>query len=258
MLLLKAKPQVTLQKEDLLVPGQLCTDVYILITGSLQITLPSAEDIAGEELAFSSTTADQFGLSRNLGSDRPQGPGADPKMTGRSTGSRITSKGAAAASSSHLKGERLRFRVVEKPGHIVGLSEPFQQPVTYPFRVSALKTSQMIYLQQQDLANVLSVFHGADADHVCQILRSDFLMCWETLKPRAGQERSSMMDSFTRSADASVAAKQALGELREQLGKFDHQLAECVQSMSAVQQQTAVLPQMHQALKTLVEAHSAK
>ena len=90
---------------------------------------------------------------------------------------RAASKGVAAASSASLKGERLRFRVVEKHGQIVGLSEPFQQPTLYPFRVSALKTSQMVYLQRQDLADVLSVFHGADADSVIQVLRADFLMC---------------------------------------------------------------------------------
>ena len=79
------------------------------------------------------------------------------------TGLRQTGKCAAAASSSALKGERLRFRVVEKPGQIVGLSEPFQQPTVYPFRVMALKTSQLVYIQRQDIADVLSVFHGGDA-----------------------------------------------------------------------------------------------
>jgi len=263
-LLLKARPQVTLQKEDLLVPGQLCTDVYVLVTGSLQITLPTAEDAGDEQLAAAAADFPPTGActGKRLGSCPPGVSTADAKMASRTTDklSRTTGKGAAAASSSHLKGERLRFRVVEKPGQIVGLSEPFQQPSTYPFRVTALKTSQMVYLQRQDLANVLSVFHGADADNVCQVLRSDFLMCWETLKPRAGQERNSLADSFMRSADAAgIAAKQAreLGELREKLSDFSTRVDSCMQSLSTVQAQTAVLPQMQSALKALVKAHTS-
>ena len=60
-LLLKARPQVTLQKEDLLVPGQLCTDVYILITGSLQITLPSQDDAGVDDPGRPMQKRDEFG-----------------------------------------------------------------------------------------------------------------------------------------------------------------------------------------------------
>jgi hypothetical protein len=113
-LLLKAKPQVTLQKEDLLVPGQLCTDVYILITGSLQITLPS-DDGGGnvEEMVPVSAMecAQPLRGSACATGDRPAARG------GLADRSRCTGKGAAAASSAPLKGDRLRFRVVEKAGH---------------------------------------------------------------------------------------------------------------------------------------------
>lgn len=253
-LLLKAKPQVTLQKEDLLVPGQLCTDVYILITGSLQITLPYDDGGGGvqEEMAPMECAAQGRGSGCATG-DRPAA------RAGLADRSRCTGKGAAAASSAPLKGDRLRFRVVEKTGHIVGLSEPFQQPTMYPFQVSALKTSQMIYLQKQDLADVLSVFTGRDADAVCHVLRSDFLMCWETLKPRTNQERQLGTDSFIRSADTGIAAKQAreLQDLREKLADFDTRLEACNASLAKVHSTTSLLPQMHSALQALVAAHAA-
>ena len=165
--------------------------------------------------------------------------------------SRITSSKTPQAA---LKGDRLRFRVVEKPGQIVGLSEPFQPPSTYPFRVAALKTSQMVFIPRQDLVDVLSVFHGPDADAVCQVLRSDFLICWETLKPR-GRDKSALEGS--KYIDAGLAAKQAreLADLREKLIMFDRRLDGCLESLSTVQAQTSLLPQMQAALKALVEAH---
>ena len=121
-MLLKAKPQVTLQKEDLLVPGQLCTDVYILITGSLQITLPSQEDVGSVEevLPALPSSATEFSSPVNPSRSSSCAAAADARSAARSgfaERNRCTGKGAAAASSAPLKGERLRFRVVEKPGH---------------------------------------------------------------------------------------------------------------------------------------------
>ena len=96
-----------------------------------------------------------------------------------------TAKSTAAASSSSLKGQRLRFRVVETPGQVVGLSDPYQKPPPpYPFTVLALKTSQTVYIEAADLADILSTFHGSDADTFCRMLRAEFQMCAETLKPR--------------------------------------------------------------------------
>ena len=207
-LLLKAQPQVTLQKEEVLIPGQLCAELFVLITGSLQITLPGEDG-----------TADRYEAEdqRRTGRGASMAPSGAPA---RAFSSRAPSSAADAAeprsSPEKLKGDRLRFRVVEKPGQIFGLSEPFRQPTTYPFRVTALKTSQMIYISRADLADVLSVFPGADADAVCHVLRSDFAMCWETLKPRAGAPTPAP-------ADAVLELRQAreLGELREKVAAFE-------------------------------------
>ena len=65
----------------------------------------------------------------------------------------------------------------------------------------------MLFIHRTDLADVLSVFHGQDADAVCHVMRSDFLMCWETLKPRGGRDTSS--DTLAKISDSALAAKQA-------------------------------------------------
>lgn len=252
-----------------MVPGQLCTEVFILITGSLQVTLPSTSVAAGGAVGAEDSLAEGSSVSgpnslmpcsrttakaRSTMTECSQGGGARTTQGPRST---TTGRGGAAAA---LKGERLRFRVVEKPGHIVGLSEPFQPPAIYPFHVSALKTSQMVSLTRQHIADVLSVFHGCDADAVCHVLRSDFLMCWETLKPRG--DRGSITTgeaAIFRSADAGLAAKQAqeLGYLRDKVSAFEGRLDECIAGLSAVQAQTSVLPQMKEALRALVDAHTS-
>lgn len=261
-LLLKAQPQVVLQKEDLLVPGQLCTDVFILITGSLQVTLPSAQTAnaeSGDDLIEPSTrkTTNAMASPKRATERGTGGLAEDSSPEGRKTKSRMDSS-FRATKSEKLKGERLRFRVVEKPGHIIGLSEPFQQPMTYPFRVTALKTSQMVSLSRAHLADVLSVFHGADADGVCSVLRNDFVMCWETLKPRSRDDLGGPGNDSFQMPSSLDTIKQAreLSDLREKVAGFESRLDGCVSGLSTVQAQTAVLPQMHEALRALVEAHS--
>ena len=235
-LLLKAKPQVILQKEDLLVPGQLCAELYILITGSLQITLPLAAD-----------------------DDRALEHGATDDADGRASAASFTRSTGSKSTSAALKGNRLRFRPVEKPGQIVGLSEPFQQPTTYPFRVAALKSSQMIFITRQDLADVLSIFHGPDADAVCHVLRNDFLVCFETLKPRGRPKHGSVeAEGAVSLHNSGLAVKRAreLAELRTKLTDLDRRLEGCMGSIGTVQSQTARLTQLQETLNALVQAHT--
>lgn len=59
-----------------------------------------------------------------------------------------------------------------------------QRPVLYPFLVVSIKMTQLVYLGRQELSDVLSVYEGADSDHVCSVLQAEFNMCWDTLKPR--------------------------------------------------------------------------
>ena len=44
-------------------------------------------------------------------------------------------------------------------------------------------------------------------------------------------------------------------DVREKLVAFDKRLDDCITNLASVQSQTALLPQMQQALKALVEAH---
>ena len=102
-ILLKARPQVCLQKESLIEPGALCTELYILMTGALQVTLPHDDADPAREATITKG------------------------MESRNT----TKKG--------LKGERMR--ILEKQGQLLGVSDPFQRPTPFPFHVTGVCTS---------------------------------------------------------------------------------------------------------------------
>jgi len=221
-ILLKAKPQVCLQKESLLEPGALCTELYVLITGALQITL------------------------RQLADD-----GGDPSVGRESR----TSEGRLV-SRKGLKGDKMRFRVIEKPGQVVGVSDPFLRPTPYPFHVTALKTTQMIYISRQELADVVSVFGGEDADNICKLLHADFNMSWETLKPRTvtgGQSVGEKNDTV-----CARTHRKELNELRNRLEGFESRLDACLSTLSIVQVQSSVLPQMQQRMQMIIAAHPSR
>jgi len=295
-ILSRVLPQVVLQKEDLLVPGQIATDVHVLITGSLQITLPTTHDdkalssgrgcseyAAGwsqQSTAGALTVNNRQSHGMRLSTRCDAAPGTTTTTTAaaaagaaaatrpsfrkgqpctRSHGQPLGNSRRlnAAASSAALKGDRLRFRVLEKPGQIVGLAEPFQQPTTFPFRVNALKTSHMIYIPRADLADVLSIFHGVDADHVCHMLRTDFMMSRDTLKPRVGSAAAALAwESTGLKGGDSQKQMFEIVELREKLDHFEQRLDGCISKAGAVVQQAALLPEIHEALVALVHAHT--
>lgn len=242
-LLLKFRPQVCLQKESLLVPGQLCTELYILTQGAMQITFPEA--MRHDELRNSVIHSTEMSQA----------------LLGGATA--LRHDGKAAPVRKGLKAERLRFRMVEKPGQIVGLRDPLRKPALYPFLVTAVKLSQLLYITRQELADVLGVYHGEDADHVCEVLNSEFRMCWETLKPRkteCGERASSAVHPVWLDSehedDENRKLLQDVDAMQEKVGSFEERIDACMRSIATVHAQTALLPAMQQAMRAIIAAHT--
>ena len=155
----------------------------------------------------------------------------------------------------------------------MGLSEPMQRPIVYPFLVTALKTTKLMTISSADLRDVLATFHGADADSLCECLRADHKMSIETLKPRRGRAAPMAVaseaaaaaagpkgaDSRVNGGDTSAAgAELELAELGlGKLGAFEEQLGSCFSTLESLQAQTSTLPAMKSLLADLVKA-SAK
>ena len=81
-------------------------------------------------------------------------------------------------------------------------------------------------------------------------------MSWETLKPREGSVAAALAK---RSAGKVGAQKQSavseIDALRDKLGGFESRLATCHGHLASLQDQAALLPQMHAALREIVDAH---
>lgn len=91
--------QVCLQKERLLVPGQLCTELYVLSNGALQITFPG--------IASKGCEADGGGAAC-----RETMAGRDTMSPDQSRKTRMDRRAMG------LKADRLRFRMCEKAGQV--------------------------------------------------------------------------------------------------------------------------------------------
>ena len=113
----------------------------------------------------------------------------------------------------------------------------------------------MLYVSRQDLADVVTVFSGEDADSICQLLQDEFTKSWETLKPRGGGGMAVDQKNGGRSAKKQ---RKELSALRDQLETFESRLDVCLSSLSGMAQQTLQVQQMQQTLQDIVAAHGGK
>merc|ERR550537_285700 len=66
------------------------------------------------------------------------------------------------------------FRMIEKPGAIIGHIDPFQRQVPrYPFLVTAVRQAHLVSLSRVDVLDVLSNFEGDDCNNVLKVLRTE-------------------------------------------------------------------------------------
>jgi len=68
----------------------------------------------------------------------------------------------------------LMFRMVEKPGALIGHIEPFQREVPrYPFLVTAVRQAHLVSLSRVAMLDVLSNFEGDDCNNLLRVLRTE-------------------------------------------------------------------------------------
>merc|ERR1719240_1797759 len=97
------------------------------------------------------------------------------------------SGGFAASRKQHA----LMFRMIEKPGAIIGHIDPFQREVPrYPFLVTAVRQDHLVSLSRVDVLDVLSNFEGEDCNNVLRVLREEHQTTVQSLTDKRMQERS--------------------------------------------------------------------
>merc|ERR1719240_1494423 len=109
------------------------------------------------------------------------------------------SGGFAASRKQHA----LMFRMIEKPGAIIGHIDPFQREVPrYPFLVTAVRQAHLVSLSRVDVLDVLSNFEGDDCNHVLRVLREEHENTVNSLTDKKAKPAGAKTDAPGAAADA--------------------------------------------------------
>jgi len=150
----------------------------------------------------------------------------------------------------------IMFRMVEKPGSIIGHIDPFTREVPrYPFLVTAVRQSHLVSLSRVDVLDVLSNFEGEDCTNVLKVLRTEHLNTVNSLTDKrdkkgadaAEQQAAEHEGANAAESDAQAGlapSEQTLQTLRSRVTAMEQRLAQCVDDMQAARECTEVLPHL--------------
>jgi len=164
---------------------------------------------------------------------------------------------ADPVSAPHLEGARAKatavsFRMIERPGSIIGHIDPFQREVPrYPFLVTAVRQAHLVCLSRVDVLDVLSNFEGEDCDNVLKVLRDEHERTVESLTDKRGDKgAAAKVSSEQQQAQATTKdgtkqpSEHTLQTLRTRVTAMEQKLAQCVDDMQAARECTEVLPHL--------------
>jgi CRP-like cAMP-binding protein len=145
----------------------------------------------------------------------------------------------------------LMFRMIEKPGSIIGHIDPFQREVPrYPFLVTAVRQAHLVSLSRVDVLDVLANFEGEDCNNVLRVLREEHQNTVMSLTDK--RDKQAAANSSKAAAEAAEPAAevpqgpsdQTLQTLRARITAMEQKLARCVDDMQAARECTEVLPHL--------------
>lgn len=158
----------------------------------------------------------------------------------------------ASAESKH--GGSVMFRMIEKPGAIIGHIDPFQRQVPrYPFLVTAVRQAHLVSLSRVDVLDVLSNFEGEDCNSVLRVLREEHQNTVMSLTDKRDPSKASGDGADANAADAGDSddeqqqeqpSDHTLQTLRARVTAMEQKLAQCVDDMQAARECTEVLPHL--------------
>ena len=160
------------------------------------------------------------------------------------------------ATSTTKKGA-LMFRMIEKPGSVIGHIDPFQREVPrYPFLVTAVRQAHLVSLSRVDVLDVLSNFEGDDCNSVLRVLREEHQNTVKSLTDKRGQAAGHAPGAAApvsaeaaeaeakEKAEQQAASDQTLQTLRTRVAAMEQKLAKCVDDMQVARECTEVLPHL--------------
>jgi len=161
-------------------------------------------------------------------------------------------EGGSADPVAAPKATAVSFRMIERPGSIIGHIDPFQREVPrYPFLVSAVRQAHLVSLSRVDVLDVLPNFEGEDCDNVLQVLRDEHEKTVESLTDKRADKGAAakaaaeqQQAQATAQNDAKQPSEHTLQTLRTRVTAMEQKLAQCVEDMQAARECTEVLPHL--------------
>lgn len=142
------------------------------------------------------------------------------------------------------------FRLIEKPGTVIGHIDPFQREVQrYPFLVTAVRQAHLVSLSRVDVLDVLSNFEGTDTDSVLRVLNEEHQKTIASLT----NSKDGKANAATGVASESEArqAGNTLQSLRARVEVLEGKLMQCVEDMRVARQATDTLPELLHLVNTV-------
>ena len=113
---------------------------------------------------------------------------------------------------------KLKVRMLEKPGAVIPLDTIFEGPRVSPFSVTALNQSQLLTVEANDLARLLEQFPAGDANVVTQALDAEFKNLTDSLKMNL-KPKTPAADESTRESSAGPSTSTAALEKKSSPSK---------------------------------------
>lgn len=140
-LLVRATVQVCLKNEYVVAYNELARELFILVSGSFQISLPSRKT-----------------MRQSKGSDDTTRP----------------------ASRSMSKKQHMQFRMLEKQGAITGMWNPYESNLRFPFDVQAKEFSTMLNINRKAVQEAMNIF-DEDRPIIRDILEREYDLVMQAL-----------------------------------------------------------------------------
>jgi len=220
------KPGIALKKENIITGGHFGSTAYILIKGSLNVTLsPNFGEPVEEEKS-------------SVGGGRP---------------SRATSmRGGKMGKLGGTFKEKLKSRMLERPGSMIPPESIFVGQRPSPFGITAVIQTRILTFDATELARMLDSYEEIDQDIVCEALEKEFNGLIDSLKGKPSKNQASSDDtnaSQRTSGGSPVRKNRKPGPqptpqdvLQERVTKLEGDIEKLTEEMDLLKQSTEVLP----------------
>ena len=235
------KPGIALKKQTIIAGRQFGQTIYVLMKGSLQVS-QAPHTMEGNE--------------EGKKEDSPQSRG---NRRGQSMSKDQMKKQLTKMNTQNYK-NKLKVRMLEKPGAVIPLDTIFEGPRVSPFSVTALNQSQLLTVEANDLARLLEQFPAGDANVVTQALDAEFKNLTDSLKMNL-KPKTPAADESTRESSAGPSTSTAALEkksspskapvemsLGDKIAKMEEHAMALVETVESLQRETSKMPLIWRAL----------